>query len=312
MFVVVDVPIVGFLILSIVSALLATNGWLAFRAVGVSLAGATLFWCGRTLGRTGLSGPLLIALAAAIVFGAGTGLIQAYGLLNSNLASLSRAPGGTFGNRNFMAHLVAIGLPLLLYVSIEARARVRFLARRRGCRPRGGALVLSRSRAAWLGAGMAGAFLIVEGLWLGRLWGDDRLRGRVLRLAGTAVTGIVLAVVLPNRLNWRSDSPYLESLTGVANYKEGSGLGRIIQYRNTLTMAAQHPLLGVGPGNWPVHYPVYMSPGDPSFDATTSFPPIPGPAATGWRWSRSAASPRSCCWCCGGGNGARRMDAGTP
>ncbi|HEY8258462.1 MAG TPA: O-antigen ligase family protein [Gemmatimonadales bacterium] len=275
----VDVPIVGYLLLSILSAMLATNGWLAFRAVGVSLAGATLFWCGRTLGRTGLSRPLLIALAAAIVLGAGTGLIQAYGLLDSSLASMSRAPGGTFGNRNFMAHLVALGLPLLLFVSIEARDRVRFSLGAAGVALASGALVLSRSRAAWLGAAVGGLFLVVEGLWVGRLWADDRLRGRVLRLAGTAVAGLVLALALPNRLNWRSDSPYLESLTGVTNYKEGSGRGRVIQYGNTLKMAARHPLLGVGPGNWPVYYPEYMSRGDPSFDADDIIPTNPWPSS---------------------------------
>jgi O-antigen ligase len=85
--------------------------------------------------------------------------------------------------------------------------------------------------------------------------------------------------VLPNQLNWRSDSPYLESLAGVANYKEGSGLGRVIQYRNTLSMAARHPLLGVGPGNWPVQYPVYMSPGDPSFDPGDIIPTNPWPSS---------------------------------
>jgi len=59
------------------------------------------------------------------VLGALTGLAQAYGLINTNLASLSRAPGGTFGNRNFMAHLVAIGLPVLLYLAFEARSQAR-------------------------------------------------------------------------------------------------------------------------------------------------------------------------------------------
>ena len=90
---------------------------------------------------------------------------------------------------------------------------------------------------------------------------------------------MLLAVVLPNRLNWRSDSPYLESLAGVANYKEGSGAGRIIQYRNTLTMAERHPVLGVGPGNWPVYYPLFMSPGDPSFDADDIIPTNPWPSS---------------------------------
>lgn len=275
----VDVPLAAFLVLSAISAALATNGWLAFRAVGLSLAGATLFWCGRTLGRTGLSRPLLSALAMAIVLGAITGLIQAYGLVDSSLASLSRAPGGTFGNRNFMAHLVAIGLPLLLFVSLEARDTMRFSLGAAGVALASGALVLSRSRAAWLAAGVGSLFLIVEGLWVGRLWHDDRLRGRVLRLVGTGAAALILALAVPNRLNWRSDSPYLESLTGVTNYKEGSGRGRIIQYRNTLAMATKHPLLGVGPGNWPVYYPKFMSRGDPSYDADDIIPTNPWPSS---------------------------------
>ncbi len=275
----VDVPITAFLLLSALSALLAANGWLAFRAAGVSLAGATLFWCARTLARAGMSPPLLAALAFAIVLGAGTGLAQAYGLIDMSLASLNRAPGGTFGNRNFMAHLVALGLPLLLLLALEARSRVRFTLAAAGVAIAAAALVLSRSRAAWVGVALAGVFLALEGLWVGRLWSDDRLRRRVLWLSGVAVAGLALAIVLPNRLNWRSESPYLDSLTGVTNYKEGSGRGRLIQYGNTLAMAMRYPLLGVGPGNWPVFYPRFMSPGDPSFDAGDIIPTNPWPSS---------------------------------
>ena len=275
----VDALLAGFLLVSTVSTLFATNGWLAFRALGVSLAGAALFWCGRTVARAGLGGALLAGLAGAVVLGASTGLAQAYGVVGADVASMIRAPGGTFGNRNFMAHLVTIGLPVLLYVTLEARTRTRFTLGAAGIALCTGALVLSRSRAAWLGAGVAGAFLAIEGLWVGRLWDDERLRRRVVRLATVTLAGLVLALLLPNRLNWRSDSPYLESLAGLANYKEGSGRGRLIQYGNTLEMAGRHPLLGVGPGNWPVHYPLYMSPGDPSFDTDDIIPTNPWPSS---------------------------------
>jgi len=275
----VDALLAGFLVVSAVSALFATNGWLASRALGVSLAGAALFWCARTVARAGRGDALLAGLACAVVLGAVTALAQAYGVVSTSLASLTRAPGGTFGNRNFMAHLVAIGLPVLLYVAIEARSRTRFVLGATGVALAAAALVLSRSRAAWLGAGACGAFLAVEGLWVGRLWVDEHLRRRVLQLAAVAVGSLVLAMVLPNRLNWRSDTPYLESLTGVVNYKEGSGRGRMIQYGNTLDMAAHHPVLGVGPGNWPVFYPVYMSPGDPSFDTDDIIPTNPWPSS---------------------------------
>ena len=276
---VVDALLVAYLGITAVSALLATNGWLAFRSLGVSLAGAALFWCARTVARAGRGEVLLAGLAAAVVVGALTGLAQAYGLVTTNLASLSRAPGGTFGNRNFMAHLVAIGLPVLLLVALESRSRARFFLAAIGVALAAAALVLSRSRAAWLGAGASGLFLVVEGLWLGRLWMEERVQRRVLQLAAVLLASLALALAMPNRLNWRSDSPYLESLTGVANYKEGSGRGRLIQYDNTLGMAADHPVLGVGPGNWPVFYPRYMSPADPSFDADDIIPTNPWPSS---------------------------------
>jgi O-antigen ligase len=275
----VDVLIAGYLVLSLVSTLLAANRWLAVRGLGLSLAGAALFWAARTVARGGHRQPLLVALAAAVVLGALTGLIQAYGLLTTDLASLTRAPGGTFGNRNFMAHLVALGLPLLLMLTVQATRRRAYLLGAAGIALAVGALVLSRSRAAWLGAAACLVFLAVEGLWAGRLWEDRRLRRRVTLLAGTALAGLLLALILPNSLNWRSQSPYLDSLTGVANFREGSGRGRLIQYGNTARMALDHPLLGVGPGNWPVHYPRYMSPGDPSFDAGDVIPTNPWPSS---------------------------------
>src|SRR4029077_801619 len=67
-------------------------------------------------------------------------------------------------------------------------------------------------------------------------------------------------------LRWRSDNPYLDSVRGVANYEKGSGRGRLVQYGSSLRMAAHHPIFGVGPGNWRVVYPAFVSAGDPSLD----------------------------------------------
>jgi hypothetical protein len=84
------------------------------------------------------------------------------------------------------------------------------------------------------------------------------------------------ALLLPNRLRWNSENPYLESARGLVNYQEGSGRGRLIQYRNSAVMALRNPLLGVGPGNWPVEYPEHAGRRDPSLSrdepGTTSNP----------------------------------------
>ena len=275
----IDALLAGFLVMGLLSSLEATNGWLAFRALSVSVSSVVLFWCARSVARGGLAGPLLAGLAGAVVLGASTGLAQAYGLVDSSLASLTRAPGGTFGNRNFMAHLAAIGLPALLLVTLQTRRRAALMLGATGVGLVAAALILSRSRAAWLGAAISVVFLGIEGLVIGRLWLDDHIRRRALQLTAAALIGIVAAITIPNRLNWRSESPYLDSLAGVANYKEGSGRGRLIQYGNTLKMAQANPLLGVGPGNWPVHYPRYMTPGDPSYHVHDFIPTNPWPSS---------------------------------
>jgi O-antigen ligase len=275
----VDWLLAAFLGVSLLSTIAATNGWLAFQALGVSISGAVLFWTARAVTRAGYGQALLVALAAAVVFAAVTALAQAYGLVTTPLFTLARAPGGTFGNRNFIAHLAAIGFPLLLLVTLEARGRSRFTAGTLGVALIAATLFLTRSRAGWLAAGLSGAFLAVEGLWLGRLWYDPARRSRIVVLGAAAAIGVAAAWALPNRLNWRSDSPYLESLAGMANYRDGSGRGRLIQYRNSLAMTAAHPWLGVGPGNWPVHYPRFMAPNDPSFDAGDFIPTNPWPSS---------------------------------
>ena len=261
------------LVFGALSALFATNWWLAGRAVGVSLGGAACFWCARMLARAGYSRQLVAALALAGVVGAVTALLQAYGL-KAEFFSLNRAPGGTFGNRNFMAHLCVITLPALLFSGVRAPTR-RSLARwSAGIALVSAALILSRSRAAWLALVVGMGVLIIAGL-IALRQRDASLRPlRLVVLLAAAAAGGGAALVLPNTLDWRSGSPYADTAHGIVNYKGGSGHGRLIQYGNSLRMTLRHPLLGVGPGNWPVVYPRFASEDDPSLgkDGMTANP----------------------------------------
>ncbi|MDB4884929.1 MAG: hypothetical protein JWN79_367 [Gemmatimonadetes bacterium] len=262
----VDELLALFLGLGFLSALFATNWWLAGRAVAIAVSGAICFWSARTLARRGLERPLVAALALAGIIGAVTALAQAYGL-ETEYVSLNRAPGGTFGNRNFMAHLCVIALPALSFTALRAHTRGKFLAWSGGVALIGAALVMSRSRAAWLAlivAVLVMAPLAFLALRKGR--GVLRLR-RLLLLPVAAALGGGLSLVLPNTLDWRSDSPYMDTAKSVVNYKEGSGAGRLVQYRNTLKMSLRHPLFGVGPGNWPVEYPHFAADHDPSLSS---------------------------------------------
>ena len=57
--------------------------------------------------------------------------------------SANRAPGGTFGNRNFVAHMAAIGLPALVWGTVTARRPFGALLGSLGAPSRGGAGVVA-------------------------------------------------------------------------------------------------------------------------------------------------------------------------
>jgi hypothetical protein len=102
---------------------------------------------------------------------------------------------------------------------------------------------------------------------------------RLAMLGVAAVVGLGAAVLLPNRLEWKSENPYLDSAAGLVNYKQGSGAGRLVQYSNSLKMALAHPILGVGPGNWAVAYPKYASRNDPSMSQADGLTSNPWPSS---------------------------------
>ena len=271
----VDMLLAAFLGLSLISAVFATNRWAAERALAISLSGAALFWVASALRKAGLVRPLLVALAVAVVVGAATSLAQTYGV-QSDYFSLNRVPGGTFGNRNFIAHLAAIGAPVVMLVALTAPRGFGSVFGAIAMAVLAATLVLSRSRAAWL----AVIALAVPVVLLARMswsrWSEPRTVRRVLVLGLASAAGVVIAIFVPNRLEWKSGSPYLDSAAGLVNYKEGSGRGRLVQYGNSLAMTRAHPVLGVGPGNWPVVYPKFASHNDPSMsqsvDGVTSNP----------------------------------------
>ncbi len=268
-----------FLLLGLVSAVVAQNWWLAGRALSISISGALLFWVGVTLRQAGLQRQVVAAVAVAVIAGAITALIQAYMGPMTDLFSLNRAPGGTFGNRNFMAHLAVIGAPAVVIAALSARTRFGFFLGAVGSVVLAAALVLSRSRAAWLAlvatAVMIGGIALLTRVSIsgGRTWGRLRI------LAVAAVLGAVGSAFLPNRLEWKSNSPYLDSMRDIVNSSEGSGAGRVVQYKNSIEMALANPFLGVGPGNWSVHYSKFAERRDPSLSNAGGMTDNPWPSS---------------------------------
>ena len=262
----IDWLLIGYLALSTVSAIFASNRWLSTRALAISFSGAALFWVGRVLRRDGLARSVLWALGFAAAVGAGTALLQAYGV-TTEYFSLNRSPGGTFGNRNFMAHLGAIVAPTIIYLGVTARRSIATLFAATLLGVVAAAEVLSRTRAAWLGLLAAAVPVAIVAFMTRARWSGRETSSRLVILGIATGIAAVVALILPNTLEWNSKNPYLESVRGMVNYQQGSGHGRLVQYTNSLRMLAENPIVGVGPGNWSVEYPRYAAHGDASLSS---------------------------------------------
>jgi O-antigen ligase len=204
-----------------------------------------------------------VALAVTVSAGmvSALGLLQHVQLLPFALPVIS-VPGSTFGNRNIAAEAVALSIPfglaaLGLHVGAERRRARAVLA----------ALLLvqlvylaaTRARGAWIGAG-AGVvvFALVRRPALPRaLW-----------LAAIPVgAALLLVVLLPGRWIPRDAND-------VKRFASGSSVvldavdprspvirTRVGLWRRTLAMWREHPMAGVGPGNFAVLFPLRAEPG---------------------------------------------------
>ncbi|HXU06871.1 MAG TPA: O-antigen ligase family protein [Polyangia bacterium] len=199
-----------------------------------------------------------IHVAAGLV--AAIGLLQHLELLPFSLPVIS-VPGSTFGNRNMAGEAVALALPFGFATVGQFRwgGRLRSGWAVAALLAQLAFLAVTRARGAWLG----GALGIVVFFAVRR-----PVLARPARLAIVPVAAIVLAAaLLPGR--WRP-----RDANDTKRYESG---GRVVMeaidpaspvartrlglWRRTLAMYREHPLSGVGPGNFGVLFPLHAEPG---------------------------------------------------
>lgn len=119
-------------------------------------------------------------------------------------------------------------------------------------------LFYTHSRAAWLGA-LVETVLIISGVWL--YWHKSDMgpafdKNRLLALV-TALVILVVGIQLgPNSLAPATGkAPQAVDRKIGDNLDLSSGRHRVVLWKNTLSIIAQHPLFGVGIRNIQVHYP---------------------------------------------------------
>jgi O-antigen ligase len=196
-----------------------------------------------------------ITIAAAAV--AAIGLLQHIDMLPLSIPIIS-TPGSTFGNRNPAGEAMAMALPFGVVAARRAKGESRailvasvalellFLA-------------VTRARGAWIG-GASGLAVLA---WSSRA----RISRAGVAVALAAIVAAGAAASIPGRFNPRDAGDAKRYAKVVEVLQEGLDTRstalrtRLGLWRRTASMISDHPLLGVGPGNWPVAFPRYAEPG---------------------------------------------------
>lgn len=170
-------------------------------------------------------------------------------------------PSSTFGYRNYVATYLAITIPVNVGFALFERSQLRRTLLLLSAMVTTLLLLYTRTRGAWVGlvgALAIGAFLVTR---------SPELRREVLAFRGKAIAIpllvllLLLAPLTPNMTrpgDFRFDERKADLKTTAAQVFSPSGArGRLTVWRNTLSMVADHPLVGVGLGAWMLHYPEY-------------------------------------------------------
>jgi O-antigen ligase len=197
-----------------------------------------------------------ITIASAAV--AAIGLLQHMSVLPLSIPVIS-TPGSTFGNRNPAAEAMAMALPFGVGAAAKAPDRESRTVMVVSVVLELLFLGATRARGAWIGAACGLGALA----WFARA----RLSRGGVAAAISAIVATGLAASVPGRFSAR-DAGDAKRYAGVVEVLE-EGLDprstalrtRLGLWRRTVAMSAEHPLWGVGPGNWPVVFPRYAEPG---------------------------------------------------
>jgi O-antigen ligase/Flp pilus assembly protein TadD len=195
-----------------------------------------------------------------------SGLISLIGLLQyfdigRGLIPTSGLPSATLGHRNIAAAYVVGVLPYVALKFWTSRDRV-YAAFWASCGMLATAfMIATRSRAAWI----SGVVICAVGglVWLKHRKDIDVILDRFRLLL--VVAGVLIAVglsLMPAEIGkdqgeamWHEKASVEQAVRSIS--ASGGDKGRLLLWDTTLKMIRNQPIIGVGPGNWRIHFPVH-------------------------------------------------------
>lgn len=259
------VPLTLYLSLSTLSLVNAINPFEGIFALSQKVTYILLFWLVVNQIRTmeSIKNILLCSTISAFVVSL-IGIYQMFGGDIPGLANLS-PPGSTFGNKNMAAQFILLTLPFPYLFLLSATDRQREILLGLAAAVVSTYLLYTGTRAAWAGGIISSLTLLM--LFRLKLSKADfeKLKGVVARKK-LSLLGIMIFILAMNSIppyvvrGWGvagAPSPVSRFATIAEIDQDSSFLNRLAMSANTFEMFKDHPLLGVGKGNFKIVYPLY-------------------------------------------------------
>ncbi len=161
-------------------------------------------------------------------------------------------PAATFGNKNMAVHFLVMVIPLSIGLLLHVRQKNQQMIIAACLLPMMLFLFYANSR--------AGLLALLAEIALFTLF---ILKNRKNRLRSTQYIVVIAAILIPSLIagfGYRSvefSDRFSEVYKGLSkDYRYANP--RVSMWMNTLAMAKDNPALGVGAGNWRIHYPHYL------------------------------------------------------
>ena len=170
------------------------------------------------------------------------------------------SPASTFGNKSMAAQYITMTLPVIVVMIFSARMK---LIRYIGMLPMFISLLylfFMKSRTGWI------AFFLSVIFFIGALIRDAGCQDSLVRIRKKIVINfsilMLIAIIILSILYPKMYQHIAQLATNTIYHKKyhtgDSTIGiRFVLWRNGLEMFKERPFLGVGIGNFKVHYPVY-------------------------------------------------------
>ncbi len=263
------VPILLYLGISVLSLLNAANPYEGIFAISQETIYIFLFWSvvNHLQGREKIENILLWAIPSTVIVSL-IGIYQRFGGDIPGLVNIAM-PGSTFGNKNTAAQytLLLLPIPYFFMISTTDRQKERLFAICAAIITT--YLLYTGTRAAWAGAILA-LLAIAIFIRLKKPLAETQIANikacildKKISLACIALFVIAMNVIPPFVVpDWNLTgfpSPVGRLGTALELDKDASFVGRLAIWANTLKMFKDHPVLGVGKGNFKIMYPFYAA-----------------------------------------------------